>query len=253
MGSGELPSSEPSAAPSAPPGELPALSADGPRVSLVVPEHGDAVVVVPLGARVPRPLVVALHGNYDRPEWQCDTWGRLAAGAAFVLCPRGVPRTDAPRGAERFTYTTQQATFAEVLASQQALRSRFEKYVAGAPPLLLAFSLGAIYAAREIVEHPRAYSAVALIEGGYEGWTVGRVRRFAEGGGKRVLFACAQTVCRNAARAALPLFAKQGAEARLGYAPGAGHTYGGEVAEVVAQHWEWLSGRGTQTEGTVAE
>lgn len=38
---------------------------------LAVPGFGEAVVYAPQGEG-PRVVVVAAHGNYDRPEWQCD-------------------------------------------------------------------------------------------------------------------------------------------------------------------------------------
>ena len=47
------------------------------------------MVTVPLGAREPRPLVVALHGGSDRPEWACSAWRSISEGHAFVVCPRG--------------------------------------------------------------------------------------------------------------------------------------------------------------------
>src|SRR5690606_1646561 len=42
-------------------------------VALDVPGFGSANVAVPLGARSPRPLVIALHGDADRPEWPCGS------------------------------------------------------------------------------------------------------------------------------------------------------------------------------------
>jgi hypothetical protein len=202
----------------------------------------DAVVSLPIGATEPRRSVVALHGNFDRPEWQCDVWRGVAGATPFILCPRGVPRTDVPPSEDRYTYTTLRATFDEVDAAKRALDQRFGRYVSTDPAVLVAFSLGAIYAAREIVERPAAFPVVVLVEGGYEGWTSSRARKYAEGGGRRVLFACAQTVCRNAARAAVPLFVKHGADARFAYAAGAGHTYDGEVAKAVAAEWGWIVG-----------
>src|SRR5688500_18592409 len=52
------------------PPELPPKLSGEPLQDLPVPGYGVAVVSMPLGAREPRPVVLALHGNYDRPEWQ---------------------------------------------------------------------------------------------------------------------------------------------------------------------------------------
>src|SRR6188768_1132879 len=49
--------------------ELPPLSEPAELVKLAVPGFGDAVVSLPLGAVEPRHIAVALHGNFDRPEW----------------------------------------------------------------------------------------------------------------------------------------------------------------------------------------
>src|SRR5437868_13039508 len=83
---------------------LPPLAASSELVQLIVPDHRDAMVSVPVGATERRPLVLALHGNYDRPEWQCSVWRETMKGYPFVLCPRGVPRRDAPASADRWTY-----------------------------------------------------------------------------------------------------------------------------------------------------
>src|SRR5262245_55783039 len=32
------------------------------------------VVAVPLGAREPRPIMIALHGGSDQPDWACGAW-----------------------------------------------------------------------------------------------------------------------------------------------------------------------------------
>src|SRR5205823_5127523 len=75
--------------------ELPAL-AGPPLVSLAVPGFSNAIVSVPIGTKRPMPLLLATHGNYDRPEWQCETWRQIIGDAGFVLCPRGVRRPDSP-------------------------------------------------------------------------------------------------------------------------------------------------------------
>jgi len=62
-------------------------------------------------------VVVVLHGNFDRPEWSCDAWGPLVAGRAFVLCPRGIPRGDAP-GLDRWHYGGRPSILREVAAGR---------------------------------------------------------------------------------------------------------------------------------------
>src|SRR5690606_35988873 len=90
-------------------------------VPLTVVGFGTASDSVPLGARERRPVVIALHGNYDRPEWQCQVWREITGGTTWVLCPRGVPRGDAPRGADRWTYAGADKLEAELDAALVAL------------------------------------------------------------------------------------------------------------------------------------
>src|SRR5215472_933690 len=60
-------------------------------MELDVPGYGAAVVAVPAPTSPgrSRPLLVATHGAWDRPEWHCELWQRISRGRAFVLCPRG--------------------------------------------------------------------------------------------------------------------------------------------------------------------
>src|SRR5689334_2604590 len=86
----------PAFAPPPPPPEPVTVEAAQPFIELPVEGHGAAVVSLPLGARDKRPVVIATHGNYDRPEWQCEVWREIVGDAAFVLCPRGSMRPDSP-------------------------------------------------------------------------------------------------------------------------------------------------------------
>lgn len=221
----------------------PAPIVSGPStVALEVPDFGDAVVVVPVGARAPVSWIIALHGNFDRPEWQCEVWGPAARESAFVVCPRGVARTDVPRSADRWTYATMDATRREIEAVEKAFSSRFGHYVSEARPTLLGFSLGAIYGARIAAEAPDEYPRLVLIEGGEKGWSRAVAQRYRKGGGERLLIACAQTVCRNAARALEPVFQRAELPYRHAAALGAGHTYDGKVAALVFENWDWALG-----------
>src|SRR6185369_8025401 len=92
------------------PSEPPPLEAEAPLVALPVEGYGAAVVSLPLGARGKRPVLIATHGNYDRPEWQCQVWREIIADQAFILCPRGVTRPDSPSADDiRFTYASNQS------------------------------------------------------------------------------------------------------------------------------------------------
>jgi pimeloyl-ACP methyl ester carboxylesterase len=209
-------------------------------VALEVPGFGPAVAIVPIASEARRPMVIALHGNYDRPEWQCEVWGQIAGAGAFVLCPRGVPRTDAPRGEDRWTWDGLQKTAAEVDAAISALSARYEGRVDASRAVLAGFSLGATLAARIGSRHPERFARLVLVEGGDAAWTSPVARGYAKGGGVRVLAACGQSACSQRFRALAWAFRSAELPFRVVGTPSAGHTYDGAVAESVAQNFSWF-------------
>lgn len=227
-------------APAPPVAALPAaLSGEG-LVALEVPGFQPAVVSVPLGTRGPRPVAVALHGNFDRPEWQCGVWRPIVGERGFVLCPRGVPRRDVPREMDRWEYTSQPAFAREIDAALAALAARFGAHVDGGPVLFIGFSLGAIYGAPLVQRAPARFPRAVLIEGGLGAWTPATARRFSAAGGQRLLFGCGQPDCMTRSKRMIAALEKAGLPARQGGDGKAGHTYDGKVAQVVADNWEWL-------------
>src|SRR5262245_45833853 len=44
---------------------------------------------IPIGAREPRPIMIALHGGSERPERACSAWRGITEAYPFVVCPRG--------------------------------------------------------------------------------------------------------------------------------------------------------------------
>src|SRR5262249_57017702 len=111
--------------PPAPP-PPPRLDAPAPFADLPLEGFAAAVVSLPIGTSARRPVVLATHGNYDRPEWQCEVWRGIVGDRAFVLCPRGIARPDSPSPDDiRFTYPTNAVLERELDAGLQALRVRF--------------------------------------------------------------------------------------------------------------------------------
>jgi hypothetical protein len=217
------------------------LASPSPLVALAVPPFRDAVVSLPLGATTPRPLVIASHGNYDRPEWQCSTWRDIVGDCAFVLCPRGVPRTDSPGPDDvRFTYDGAAPLAREIEAGLTALRARFGAYIDEGPVLYTGFSLGAILGVPFVTRDPARYTRAVLIEGGHSAWTAAAAKQFRAHGGERVLFACGQPSCVGDAKAASARLAKTGAATRVVLGPGVGHGYTGPVATAVKNELAWL-------------
>jgi pimeloyl-ACP methyl ester carboxylesterase len=204
----------------------------------------DAVAFVPGlvpndGARK-HPVIVALHGNYDRPEWQCEVWRGIVGEGAFIVCPRGVPRSDAPASEDRWTWKGLAATEREVEAAVAALEARYPERARNGQRVLVGFSLGGTMAARLATRRPEVYSRLVLVEGGSDVWTLAVARRFLKGGGVRVLAACGQSACFPRFRHLDWAFKTAGLPLRVVGSRSAGHTYAGEVASAIAENWRWL-------------
>lgn len=211
-----------------------------PVAELAVPGHGAALVAEPTGG--PRPLLVATHGSFDRPDWHCETWRRVFAAQLFVLCPRGVLRWDTPKEPDlmRYYYRSSEALEREIDAGVSALRARHGDRVARAPMIYLGFSQGAIYGAPLLLRRAADFPAAVLVEGGSGFWTAATARAYARAGGRRVLFACGQARCEVRARAAARILEQAGVSARVVSAPTVGHHYDGAVAAQIETAVEWL-------------
>jgi len=188
---------------------LPPLPVQGPFVQLDVPGFRAATVAVPDTRVDRRPVIVALHGNFDRPEWQCQTWRPVTHARYWIACPRGIPRRDAPRSLDRWEWGSLAQTKAEILATLAALRRSFDGYVEPAEIVLIGFSLGAIFGVRLLKDADLGIASAVLIEGGYSGLTREDARAMSRLGLRGVLFACGQSPCRNALRGVRPLFERE--------------------------------------------
>ncbi|WP_437689997.1 hypothetical protein [Sorangium sp. So ce176] len=216
------------------------LRAEAPLVELAVEGFPSAVVSVPIGATARRPVLIASHGNYDRPEWQCEVWRGIAGGDAFILCPRGVARSDSPSARDvRFTYESNARLEQEIDAGLAALRARFPEHVDPGPALYTGFSLGAIMGSAIAARRASLFPRLVLVEGGHDRWTPAAAKAFADGGGQRVLFVCAQAGCGAAAAAAAARLEKAGVLTRVVRGKEAGHRYDGPVAEETRRALGW--------------
>jgi len=184
-----------------------------------------AEVVAPSAAVGARPVVVALHGNFDRPEWNCEVLPTLVQGRAWILCIRGIPRRDTPRSWDRWTYPARARVLREVDAALAALKARYPGRVDTSTPLLTGISLGAIYAARFAVAAPRRFPRLYLVEGSHKVWTYKAMRRFARRGGETVLFGCGRKGCGAQSRRICRGLTKLGASCAEVTVTGLGHTY----------------------------
>jgi pimeloyl-ACP methyl ester carboxylesterase len=219
----------------------PPLRAEDPFAPLAVRAFRDAVVSLPRGATKPRPVVIASHGNYDRPEWQCSVWRGIVGDRAFVLCPRGVPRSDSPSPDDtRFTYDSDAALAREIDAGLDALGAGYGDYVDRGAILYTGFSLGAIFGVPYLKRDPSRTTRAVLIEGGHDAWTPDVAKRFKARGGERVLFACGLIGCVGESRSAAAHLERAGVATKIVYAK-LGHAYDGPVADEVKGAFDWVT------------
>lgn len=202
-----------------------------------MPGFGSATVVPPQGIRAPRPVLVALHGYADRPDWQCGAWTGVTEARVFVVCPRGIPLPNPPGN---FAYGSLLDTEREVLAVLAALEDRFAGYV-GKERVLVGYSLGASRAAQLASRNPQRFPRVALVEGGTAEWSPRASRSFREGGGERLLLVCSQAGCEGLLRALGRQSQGPDTEVRVDYLGPFGHTLGPKVTAKLKEPWRWLA------------
>jgi hypothetical protein len=222
--------------------ELPPLAGE-PLGALEVPGFQAAVVSLPLGTRDVRPVLVATHGNFDRPEWQCEIWREIVGPAGFVLCPRGVRRDDTlhyPKDEVRYHYRSNAQLEKEIVAGLAALRRRYPGRVDPGPAVYTGFSQGAIMGVPIVKRAPASYPRVVLLEGGAGGIDAATIKGWARGGVKRVLFACGQPGCNRTAKQAAKLLEAAGIGARVLYGGNVGHSYAELVSRQVRGELPWL-------------
>ena len=217
-----------------------------PFIDLPVEGHRAAVVSVPLGASSPRPLLVVTHGAGGQPEPHCAFWRAMLGSRGFILCPRGslLGSSLGDPQDQGFFYRDHHALEREVTAAMAALRARFGELVDDRAPMYAGFSQGATMGALAFVKRPAVFARLVLIEGGSgesDEWTISGSRAFRESGGARVLFACGRASCFLAAKRTITYLDKAGVEGRVVHAAGAGHTYGGAVAEAVQGALAWIT------------
>jgi hypothetical protein len=261
---------EPAPAPDSGVVSLPPLVA--PASSLMpVPGFAKAVLVSPVGATRPMPLVVAVLGIGDTPESQCAVWRELVGQRAFVICPRFTPHyvpvqqeeanpaqgllallglqgDNAPEpnpnaGAvvqSGFRPTEVPEVEREIDAAISALRSIFPKHVASGPAVYTGFSRGAFLGATLIAKNPSKYPRAIMIEGGQSAWTDASAALYAKGGGKRILFACGQPSCVTESEPASQLLGRARVTTRIVHGEGEGHGYTGPVKAQLRAALSWV-------------
>ncbi len=208
-------------------------------LDLEVPGHGNSVVWLPVGASTRRPIVLAVHGNYETPEAFCAALHEIVGTRAFLLCPRGTERDDWPK--EHYTFASPQTLALEVEAATTALYERYPGYVDPEPMMYVGFSRGAFLSVALIATEPAKYPRAILVEGGQDAWTPDRIAMYAaEAGRSRILFACGTETCFGEATHIGVKLKEAQIDNRVVYGPDSGHVYTGRVAEELKKGFEWV-------------
>ncbi|MEO8321460.1 MAG: hypothetical protein ABI561_24420, partial [Bradyrhizobium sp.] len=79
-----------------------------------------------------------------------------------------------PKSLDRWEWGSVAKTKSELMAALTALRARYPDHAQRGPVVFTGFSLGAILGARLVQDPELNVAAAVLIEGGYQGWTVGK-------------------------------------------------------------------------------
>lgn len=216
---------------------LPPFPLQGNFEHLPVPGYLPAAVGIPNG-KEPKPVLVALHGSFDQPEWHLETWYPMFQNQAFLLCTRGMKRWDSPKEPHFLRYVYRDIE-PELMKSIRSLKERFGSQVSSDSMMYLGFSQGAILGVPILVKHAAQFPKAILIEGGTR-WTKDMALSYAKHGGKKILFACGQEGCYKRALASAETLQKAGISTKVVYAPLMGHTYADEVAEKIKEEISWF-------------
>jgi predicted esterase len=218
---------------------IPASAERKPLTGVAWIEHLDleggheAYVCPPIGAREPRPLMVAVHGAGDRAEWACGGWRMVAGEYAFVVCPQGMKMDKM-----RFAWDSAETIRRRVASAIVAARARFGEYIAEGPTLYVGFSQGATLAGPTLLDAAQFFPFIVLAEGGY-GLVQNRalLGKLEARGVESVLLACGTPGCFNTMRAAEPNLTASGIQALIGGDPKSGHNLNGEMQAGLQKVW----------------
>lgn len=207
-------------------------------MTLAVPSFEESFVSIPLGSTNPRPVMIGVHGMRDQPDWSCGEWRGVTDSYPFILCPHGQPIPGAASAG--LTFTSAALAGEEIEAGLTALRARFGARVAEGPLVYAGFSRGAFVGVPLLLAHPERFPRAVLGEGGQSAWTEDAAKRYAAGGGKRVLFVCTTLTCEEATRPAMARLERAGVKAKMASAGNIGHWFDGRVVEAIKPAWPWL-------------
>jgi hypothetical protein len=195
------------------------------------------IVSVPVGARDPRPLMIALHGGSEMAEQTCAAWREITEAYAFVVCPRGWGGDE-----HRLGWTNVDDTSRRIARAVEAAKKTFGPWIQATPTTVLAgFSMGAVQVALVASREPQTYRRIVIGDAAYKPRSaLTFAAAWVKGGGERALFLCTTSGCEPSMRAAARNVAREKANARLNIAPTQRHALSKPVVQSVRRDWPWL-------------
>ncbi len=227
-----------------PPPVVPAPPNEAPPVLEVPLEGFNPMVYVEPRSNVasPAPLVVVLHGNFDRPEWECDTWREEASKLGWLLCPRGYPRGDVDPSLDRWTYHGRGKLAVEITRGVEKLQEMYPGRISLDEAVLIGLSLGANMAPRLASMKILPFRALILVEGGYQ-VDDGIARSAARKGIERVVYVCGEhTPCPRRVGTLERIWKRAGVVPLSLIMAGAGHEYGSNFDATAREVLDFIDG-----------
>jgi dienelactone hydrolase len=218
-------------------GERPALDGFPERLELLDGKERLGFLSVPLGAREPRPIMIAIHGGSDKPERACAAWRGVTNGYPFVVCPRGFGGKESALG-----WRTTADTAERIARAVAATKKVFGSWIADTPSVVLAgFSMGGSQVALLARGDPQRYRRVAVGDSAHDPQpALTFSRAWAKGGGERAVFLCTTSGCEPSFRAAARNAAAQKVPSRLNIAATQVHGLSEPVVQSMRRDWPWL-------------
>ena len=207
--------------------------------ALPVAGHLDAVVALP-AATGRQPILFATHGAGGAPEHHCAAWRQQLGQRGIIVCLRGVMVNRLIGPEAGFYYPNHHALEQELLATLDSFEAAYADRILPDSSVYAGYSQGATMGALMLPPHAGRFKRVLLVEGGFADWALASARRFAQSGGERVAFVCGVTTCQRGAEKSAQILTRADSLALSKYAPGAGHTYLGAVADRIHEALPWL-------------
>jgi dienelactone hydrolase len=199
------------------------------------------VVSVPLGAREPRPIMIALHGGSRKPAHACAEWRGVTEsrdGAyPFVVCPRGWGGDE-----RRLGWRSAADTSERIGRAVGATKQTFGAWIKDTPSMVLVgFSMGGSQVALVARREPKTYRRIVVGDSAHDPWpALSFSRAWVKGGGERAIFLCTTSGCEPSIRAAARNVARESAPARLNIAPTQVHGMSEAAVRSMRRDWAWL-------------